>query len=101
MSERQPSRQEGIVMNGNQPATRQIAQRRASAWKPPRETIRREVTRRGWSLSELSGIIGRHKSYVPRYVAQGVPAQLAEKDRSKIERYLGLPPGELSLELPQ
>lgn len=71
------------------------AYRAAYLWLPPRDTIRETAIERGESLAAMSRLLGKHSSYLQRYVEHGVPARLAAKDRDRLERYLALPAGEL------
>ncbi len=69
--------------------------RAAYLWLPPRDTIRETAIERGESLAAMSRLLGKHSSYLQRYVEHGVPARLSATDRDRLERYLALPAGEL------
>lgn len=71
------------------------AYRAAYLWLPPRDTIRETAIERGESLAAMSRLLGKHSSYLQRYVEHGIPARLTAKDRDRLERYLALPAGEL------
>lgn len=45
---------------------------------------------RGESLAALSRLIGRNAAYLQQFVMRGTPRLLAEADRRKLARYLGL-----------
>ena len=45
---------------------------------------------RGESLAGLSRLIGRNAAYLQQFVMRGTPRLLAEADRRKLARYLGL-----------
>ena len=45
---------------------------------------------RGESLAALSRLIGRNAAYLQQFVTRGSPRLLAEADRRKLARYLGL-----------
>lgn len=45
----------------------------------------------GKSCAQLSRLIGRNAAYVQQYLKRGLPGELAERDRAKIARFLGLP----------
>ena len=45
---------------------------------------------RGQSLAALSRLIGRNAAYLQQFVMRGTPRLLAEADRRKLARYLGL-----------
>ncbi len=45
---------------------------------------------RGESLAALSRLIGRNPAYLQQFVARGTPRLLAERDRRRLARYLGL-----------
>lgn len=45
---------------------------------------------RGESLAALSRLIGRNPAYLQQFVARGTPRLLAEHDRRRLARYLGL-----------
>lgn len=71
------------------------AYRAAYLWLPPRDTIRETAIARGEALAAMSRLLGKHSSYLQRYVEHGIPARLSAKDRDRLERYLALPAGEL------
>lgn len=71
------------------------APRAAYLWLPPRDTIRETANRRNESLAAMSRLLGKHSSYLQRYVEHGVPTRLTANDRDRLERYLALPAGEL------
>lgn len=45
---------------------------------------------RGESLAALSRLIGRNAAYLQQFVSRGTPRTLAEPDRRKLARYLGV-----------
>ena len=45
---------------------------------------------RGESLAALSRLLGRNAAYLQQFVMRGTPRRLAEADRRKLARYLGL-----------
>lgn len=45
---------------------------------------------RGESLASLSRLIGRNAAYLQQFVTRGTPRRLAESDRRKLARYLGI-----------
>lgn len=45
---------------------------------------------RGESLAALSRVIGRNAAYLQQFVVRGTPRALAEADRRKLARYLGV-----------
>jgi phage repressor protein C with HTH and peptisase S24 domain len=55
-----------------------------------REALERAVAARGESLAALSRLIGRNAAYLQQFVTRGSPRLLAEADRRKLARYLGL-----------
>ena len=44
----------------------------------------------GESLSALSRLIGRNPAYLQQFVERGTPRMLAERDRKRLARYLGV-----------
>lgn len=55
-----------------------------------RAALATAASARGESLSALSRLIGRNAAYLQQYVTRGTPRRLAEADRRKLARYLGL-----------
>ena len=55
-----------------------------------REALERAAAGRGESLAALSRLIGRNAAYLQQFVTRGSPRLLAEADRRKLARYLGL-----------
>ncbi|KAI1692894.1 hypothetical protein DdX_20963 [Ditylenchus destructor] len=55
-----------------------------------REALERAAVARGESLAALSRLIGRNAAYLQQFVTRGSPRLLAEADRRKLARYLGL-----------
>jgi phage repressor protein C with HTH and peptisase S24 domain len=55
-----------------------------------REALERAAVARGESLAALSRLIGRNAAYLQQFVTRGSPRLLAEGDRRKLARYLGL-----------
>lgn len=55
-----------------------------------REALERAAAARGESLAALSRLIGRNAAYLQQFVTRGSPRLLAEADRRKLARYLGL-----------
>ncbi|HEY0623062.1 S24 family peptidase [Sphingomonas sp.] len=55
-----------------------------------REALERAAAARGESLAALSRLIGRNAAYLQQFVTRGSPRRLAEADRRKLARYLGL-----------
>lgn len=45
---------------------------------------------RGESLAALSRLLGRNSAYLQQFVTRGTPRTLAEADRRKLARYLGI-----------
>ncbi|RYD90819.1 MAG: S24 family peptidase [Sphingomonadales bacterium] len=45
----------------------------------------------GRSFAELSRVIGRNPAYLQQYVKRGTPRVLAEEDRARLARYMGVP----------
>ncbi|MBX3592978.1 S24 family peptidase [Sphingomonas sp.] len=56
-----------------------------------RRALAAAAERRGESLASLSRLIGRNAAYLQQYVARGSPHLLAEGDRRRLARYLGIP----------
>lgn len=55
-----------------------------------REALERAAGARGESLAALSRLIGRNAAYLQQFVTRGSPRLLAEADRRKLARYLGI-----------
>ncbi|WP_306310669.1 S24 family peptidase [Sphingomonas sp. BT-65] len=55
-----------------------------------REALERAAAARGESLAALSRLIGRNAAYLQQFVTRGSPRLLAEADRRKLARYLGI-----------
>ncbi|MDR6853302.1 phage repressor protein C with HTH and peptisase S24 domain [Sphingomonas sp. BE123] len=55
-----------------------------------REALERAAADRGESLAALSRLIGRNPAYLQQYVTRGSPRVLAEADRRRLARYLGV-----------
>lgn len=55
-----------------------------------RRALAQAAVARGASLAELSRLIGRNAAYLQQYVTRGSPRLLAEGDRRRLARYLGL-----------
>lgn len=55
-----------------------------------REALERAAAVRGESLAALSRLIGRNAAYLQQFVTRGSPKLLAEADRRKLARYLGI-----------
>ncbi|ODP36696.1 S24 family peptidase [Sphingomonas turrisvirgatae] len=55
-----------------------------------RQVLARAATARGESLAALSRLIGRNPAYLQQFVTRGTPRWLAEADRRKLARYLGI-----------
>ncbi|WP_343518762.1 S24 family peptidase [Sphingomonas sp.] len=55
-----------------------------------REALERAAAVRGESLAALSRLIGRNAAYLQQFVTRGSPKLLAEGDRRKLARYLGI-----------
>lgn len=53
------------------------------------------VEARGETYAALSKLIGRNSAYLQQFVTRGSPRQLAEADRAKLARYLGVAETEL------
>lgn len=49
------------------------------------------MVERGASLSELSRVLARNPAYLQQYLRRGTPRTLAEHDRGRLARYLGVP----------
>ncbi len=61
----------------------------------PREALRVAAQQRGDSLAALSRMINRSPSYLGRFIKDGRPAALTERDHDALSAYLGA--GELGL----
>ena len=61
----------------------------------PRERLRALSKQFKTGLGDLSGMIGRPRAYLQRYVREGVPAQLDEADRATLCQFFGVPPVQL------
>jgi hypothetical protein len=55
-----------------------------------RQALAAAANARGESLAALSRLIGRNAAYLQQFVARGTPRLLAEGDRRKLARYLGI-----------
>jgi repressor LexA len=55
-----------------------------------RQALSDAAATRGESLAALSRLIGRNAAYLQQFVARGTPRLLAEADRRKLARYLGI-----------
>lgn len=55
-----------------------------------RRALAQAAAVRGASLAELSRLIGRNAAYLQQFVTRGSPRLLAEADRRRLARYLGL-----------
>lgn len=55
-----------------------------------RQALADAAATRGESLAALSRLIGRNAAYLQQFVARGTPRLLAEADRRKLARYLGI-----------
>lgn len=55
-----------------------------------REALERAAAARGESLAALSRLIGRNAAYLQQFVTRGSPRLLAEGDRRRLARYLGI-----------
>lgn len=53
------------------------------------------IAQTGHSLSVLSAVIGRNPAYLQQYLARGTPRTLAEDDRARLARFLGVPESHL------
>lgn len=49
----------------------------------------------GRSLAELSRVLRRNPAYLQQYIRRGTPRTLAEADRGRLARYLGVPEAQL------
>ncbi|MBX3563733.1 MAG: S24 family peptidase [Sphingomonas sp.] len=49
------------------------------------------MERQGRSFAELSRVIGRNAAYLQQYLKRGTPRVLAEADRGRLARYMGVP----------
>jgi phage repressor protein C with HTH and peptisase S24 domain len=56
-----------------------------------RAALAAAITTSGTSCAQLSRLIGRNAAYVQQYLKRGLPGELAERDRAKIARFLGVP----------
>lgn len=59
-------------------------------WTDQRRALAHAAEARGESLSALSRLIGRNAAYLQQFVTRGSPRVLAEADRRKLARYLGI-----------
>ncbi|NML06005.1 S24 family peptidase [Sphingomonas sp. G-3-2-10] len=57
-----------------------------------RAALAAAITTSGKSCAQLSRLIGRNAAYVQQYLKRGLPGELAERDRAKIARFLGMKP---------
>lgn len=55
-----------------------------------RQALADAAAARGESLAALSRLIGRNAAYLQQFVTRGTPRHLAEADRRRLARYLGL-----------
>lgn len=55
-----------------------------------RQALAAAAQARGESLAALSRLIGRNAAYLQQFVVRGTPRLLAEGDRRKLARYLGI-----------
>ncbi|MDF7774972.1 S24 family peptidase [Sphingomonas sp. AOB5] len=55
-----------------------------------RVAIAAAIEASGKSCAQLSRLIGRNAAYVQQYLKRGLPGELAEPDRAKIARFLGI-----------
>lgn len=55
-----------------------------------RQALASAAAARGESLAALSRLLGRNEAYLQQFVARGTPRRLAEDDRRKLARYLGI-----------
>ncbi|MFL9841326.1 S24 family peptidase [Sphingomonas sp. ST-64] len=55
-----------------------------------RQALAAAAERRGESLAALSRLIGRNAAYLQQFVTRGSPRLLAEADRRRLARYLGV-----------
>ena len=53
------------------------------------------IAERGVPLAELSRVISRNAAYLQQYLTRGTPRVLAEVDRGRLARYLGVPEARL------
>lgn len=53
------------------------------------------MAEQGLGFAELSRVIGRNPAYLQQYVRRGTPRVLAEEDRARLARYLGVPEARL------
>lgn len=57
----------------------------------PRAALAALIERSGHSHAALSRLIGRNDAYLQQYITRGSPRVLAEADRARLARYLGVP----------
>mgnify|MGYP001366480471 CR=1 FL=1 len=55
-----------------------------------RETLEKLIRARGEDYASLSRLIGRNPAYIQQFIHRGSPRRLAEEDRRKLARYLGV-----------
>lgn len=55
-----------------------------------RETLDKLIRARGEDYASLSRLIGRNPAYIQQFIHRGSPRRLAEDDRRKLARYLGV-----------
>lgn len=55
-----------------------------------RAALAAAISTSGKSCAQLSRLIGRNAAYVQQYLKRGLPGELAERDRAKIARFLGV-----------
>ncbi len=61
----------------------------------PRERLRALSKQFKTGLGDLAEMIGRPRSYLQRFVREGVPAQLDDADRAKLCQFFGVPEAQL------
>lgn len=56
-----------------------------------RQALAALAEERGASLAQLSRLLGRNPAYLQQFVRRGTPRALAEGDRQRLARFLGVP----------
>jgi hypothetical protein len=57
----------------------------------PRGVLAALIAERGEDYASLSRLIGRNPAYVQQFIHRGTPRRLAERDRTLLARYFGVP----------
>lgn len=60
-----------------------------------RDALAALMDEQGRGFAELSRVIGRNPAYLQQYLRRGTPRMLAEADRGRLARYMGVPEARL------